>query len=130
MAKKKSSKKENPTPNEPNFESHPLLTTPYPTWIEPLPVDRINARFMRIVQFYVLNSPCEHLSWGRKSMQDFGWENYWKSSVFRSMIYDAAELDSFVHCVSWTDFERQWSSTYNGDEQYFNSQVMRNLRIS
>ena len=106
---------------DPRFNSNPITTEPYPQWIEPLPIHRINARMMRLIQFYVLNSPCKDSSWGRKSMEDYGWINYWKSNKFRELIFDGAELDSFHPCESATALAREWPETnrYSESQQEF-----------
>ena len=122
MAKKNSVKKEVTANTVPNFESHPLLTEPYPGWIEALPINHINAKLMRIIQFFVLNSPCEHSSWGRKSMESYGWVNYWHSSKFRALILDVAEFSEFHQCSSLTEIARKWNDTYRGRENYYYSQ--------
>lgn len=106
----------------PNSESYPLLSEPYPSWIESLPINHVNAKLMRIIQFFVLNSPCEHSSWGRKSMESYGWINYWHSSKFRALIKDAAELSEFHQCSSLTEIARKWNDTYRGREKYYQSQ--------
>ena len=51
----------------PRFESNPIITEPYPEWIELLPPHHLNARFARLIQFYVFNSPCKVSSWGSES---------------------------------------------------------------
>ena len=90
------------------FEQNPIYTEPYPLWIEQLPLHRINRPMMELVQFYVINSPCKESSWGRKSMESYGWINYWESSRFRDLIFDVAELNELHPCGSATDFERIW----------------------
>lgn len=93
---------------DPRFESNPITTEPYPQWIEPLPIHHINARMMRLTRFYVFNSPCKESSWGRKSMEEYGWVNYWNSNRFRDLIFDGAELNSFNQCDSATELARKW----------------------
>lgn len=102
----------------PKFESNPIITVPYPEWIEPLPHHQLNARLARLIQFYVFNSPCKASSWGRKSMEDFGWFNYWKSNRFRNLVIESAELDSFNYCDSATQLARKWPNK----NRYFESQ--------
>ncbi len=92
----------------PRFESNPIITEPYPEWIELLPPHHLNARFARLIQFYVFNSPCKVSSWGRISMEDFGWINYWNSNRFRDLFFDSAELNSFNPCESATQLARDW----------------------
>ena len=102
----------------PRFESNPIITEPYPEWIELLPPHYLNARFARLIQFYVFNSPCKVSSWGRMSMEDFGWINYWNSNRFRDLVFDSAELNSFNPCESATQLARDWPER----DYYFESQ--------
>ena len=102
----------------PRFDSNPIVTEQYPQWIEPLPLHRLNARLIRLIQFYVFNSPCKESSWGRQSMEDYGWVNYWKSNKFRELIFEGAELDSFHQCESATELAREWPEM----ERYYESQ--------
>ena len=100
------------------FDSNPIIVEPYPQWIEPLPIHHINARLMRLIQFYVFNSPCKVSSRGRKSMENYGWVNYWNSNKFRELVFDAAELDVIHQCSSGTELARVWPET----DRYFESQ--------
>lgn len=90
------------------FSSNPIVTEQYPEWVESLPLHWLNARLMRLIQFYVFNSPCKVSSWGRISMEDYGWVNYWESSRFRSLIFRFAKLDSFHTCESATTLAKEW----------------------
>ena len=64
-------------PKKEIIKEDPIVVERYPEWIEPLPVHWVNKKMMELVQFYVFNSPCKSSSWGRKSMEDYGWKNYW-----------------------------------------------------
>lgn len=95
------------------FKSNPIVVEQYPNWLEPLPMHHSNARFMRIVQFYVFNSPCKVASWGRISMEQYGWINYWESQNFRNAIYDKAELTEFYPAENATELARIWPDKDN-----------------
>lgn len=95
------------------FEANPIIVEQYPSWIEQLPMHYINAKLMRIVQFYVFNSPCRTASWGRISMEQYGWTNYWHSNHFRSAIYNNAELADFYSAENPTALARIWPDKEN-----------------
>lgn len=100
-------------PKIPQFTQDALTADQYPNWILPLELHQINAKMMRIVYFYVLKSPCKESSWGRKSMEDYGWVNYWSSNRFRQRIYDVAELNTFNPCDSATKLKNIWPDDVN-----------------
>lgn len=54
-------------------------------------------------------------------MEDFGWINYWNSQHFRDLIFNSAELESFISCESATELARKWPSIeryYEKQEEY------------
>lgn len=92
----------------PRFESDPLLTDPYPAWIEELPVHMVNAHLARIMQFYVFSSPCK-TSWGRISMDQRGWTgNYWSSDKFRPLILRGSTLTEIHSVGTATELQKKW----------------------
>ena len=42
-----------------------------------------DADFYRIIDFFVLHSPCRVSSYSPRSLESMGWKNPWQSSRFR-----------------------------------------------
>lgn len=50
-----------------------------PNWLTPLPNNFFtDKKFIRIIQFFVINTPCKTLSVRCKTLEDYGWHSPWK----------------------------------------------------
>lgn len=77
-----------------------------------------DADFQRIIDFYVLHSPCKISSYTPHTIESFGWRNVWQSSTFRKT-FDAVpgfvENDTFRWHESKNHFLEMWSDADWGD---------------
>lgn len=91
-----------------NFLSDPIITQKKPEWIIPIEQQQIDNNFLKIIQFYLFNSPCKNSSWNRVSLADYGWVNCWSYQKFKDLIYENSELSKFNQAESKTDLKRIW----------------------
>ena len=70
-----------------------------------------DSDFYRIVDFFVLHSPCSGSSYSPKTLESLGWKNHWQSSQFRKAFDEIAGLienDNFKHHESKNHFLELW----------------------
>lgn len=104
------SKKKVPQINESEY----IKVEPYASWIN-TNIERsfCDKEFYRIIDFYVLHSPCKVSSYSPKTLESLGWKNPWRSSRFRFTfdgISNLIEDDSFIYCKSKNHFLEKWES--------------------
>lgn len=69
----------------------------WPLWSARKGIDKDD--FFRIVDFYVLHSPCRVSSYSPKKLEQYGWKNPWNSSRFR---------DAFDHIPGFKENDNFW----------------------
>lgn len=76
--------------------------------------------YFRIIDFYVLHSPCRVSSYSPRTLESLGWKNPWLSSIFRDTFDAVPEFkdgDTFRFHSSKNHFLEMWDST--GYEDFF-----------
>lgn len=82
--------------------------------------DFYDADFYRIIDFFVLHSPCKVSSYSPRSLEALGWKNPWQSSRFRSAfdgILGLVENTTLLHQEAKSHFQEMWISL--GKEDFF-----------
>ncbi len=73
-----------------------------------------DENYYRIIDFYVLHSPCKVSSYSPRSLETLGWKNPWQSSIFRGA-FDSVpgfcEGDTFRFHDSKNHFLEMWTET-------------------
>ena len=70
--------------------------------------------FYRIIDFYVLHSPCKVSSYTPRTLESMGWKNAWNSSIFRDTFDSVAgfvEGDTLRFGKSKSSFLNMWNDT-------------------
>ena len=74
--------------------------------------------YHRIIEFYVLHSPCKVSSYTPCTLESLGWKNPWKSSRFRNafdVVPGFIEADTFRHHESKNHFKEMWEDAGWGE---------------
>ena len=89
-----------------------LIVKPYESWLSSKPSKGFfDESFYRIVDFYVLHSPCKVSSYSPKTLESLGWKNPWNSSRFRYTFDKIAGFirdESFYYHESTNHFLELW----------------------
>lgn len=75
--------------------------------------DFYDADFYRIIDFFVLHSPCKVSSYSPRTLESMGWKNLWQSSRFRSLfdeIMGLVENISFLQHEAKNHFLEMWNT--------------------
>lgn len=65
-----------------------------PGWIKKkVPDEYADDGLLRIIRFYVINTPCTELSYSGKAITEYGWKkDIWKKDTLKNILFDAANL--------------------------------------
>lgn len=80
--------------------------------------DFFDDDYHRIIEFYVLHSPCKNSSYTACTLEKLGWKNPWYSKKFRKVFDDIPgfnEGDSFRHHKSTNHFNEMWDDAGWGE---------------
>lgn len=65
-----------------------------PGWVRRNIKDSNDNEFYRIIQFFLINTPCEDLSTSSISISDYSWgKDVWKKSTLKSQLFAVASLE-------------------------------------
>ena len=92
-----------------------LIVEPYESWLNSKPGKGFfDDSFYRIINFYVLHSPCKVSSYSPITLESLGWKNPWNSSRFRDTfdkIAGFASDESFYYHESKNHFLELWKQS-------------------
>lgn len=66
-----------------------------PGWIKSIVSDNYNDdELHKIVVFYVIHTPCEHISYSSKTMKSYGWsKDVWKKGLLKKELFKVAGFE-------------------------------------
>ena len=103
------------------IESDYLKVEPDEQWLHAVVGKEFyDADFYRIIDFFVLHSPCRVSSYSPRSLESMGWKNPWLSSRFRSTfdeLLGLVENTTLLYHKSKSYFRDIWISL--GKENFF-----------
>lgn len=70
--------------------------------------------YHRIIEFFVLHSPCKISSYTPYTLESLGWKNHWQSSSFRKIFDEVAGFvdgDTYRYHDSKNHFLKMWNDT-------------------
>ena len=82
-----------------------------------------DEEYYRIIDFYVLHSPCKVSSYSPRTLESLGWKNPWKSKTFRDtfdMVPGFREGENFRFHESKNHFLEMWNDY--GLKDFFSSE--------
>ena len=105
-----------PKPKQPKVQATDYISvSSSEDWFEDNLNDAIyDDTFHRIIDFYVLHSPCKSSSYSPKSLEKLGWKNPWNSSKFREAfdeICDCNNTPFFQHLDSKNKLKTAWETS-------------------
>lgn len=111
-------------------ENDYLKVLPNELWLNSIiGKDFYDIDLLRLVDFYVLHSPCKVSSYSPITLERLGWKNPWHSSCFRAAFDEVAgfvEGENFIYSESknhflekWTDLEYNFPSDCNNEYAVF-----------
>lgn len=106
------------TPPKVNPDEYTIVPPDEPWLHTKVGKDFFDDDYHRIVEFYVLHSPCKVSSYTACTFESLGWRNPWHSANFRKMFDDVpgfVEGDSFRHHESTNHFKEMWDDAGWGE---------------
>ena len=114
MAKKhKTTSSPKPPKQAKDNENAYLKVLPNELWLDSIiGKDFYDRDLLRLVDFYVLHSPCKASSYSPKTLESIGWKNPWHSSYFRAAFDEVTgfvEGENFLYAGSKNHFLEKWN---------------------